>query len=155
MTLEGDLFDPAGTLTGGTRAPTSSSILTRFGQPTRSPWVALTLGAGDLLDKKEELEQREKKLKALKAQVKTPCESILPLLTAKSRRRRPGSRRSSTRTSRRSSLLPSTSHPSLSLDSRPTPTSRSSDVSMASQPLDHSHQAAEELRSMEEEVNAG
>ncbi|EKX44205.1 condensin subunit, structural maintenance of chromosome protein 2, SMC2 [Guillardia theta CCMP2712] len=107
VTLEGDLFDPAGTLTGGTRAPTSSSILTRFGQPTRSPWVALTLGAGDLLDKKEELEQREKKLKALKAQVKAPCEAM------------------------------------------------SSDVSMASQPLDHSHQAAEELRSMEEEVNAG
>eukprot|EP00960_Hanusia_phi_P060694 764585-Hanusia_phi.AAC.5 len=96
VTLEGDLFDPAGTLTGGTRAPTSSSILTKF---------------GDLLDKKEELEKREKKLRPLKAQVTAAGEWTWRALTAKVRRRKQGKLKSSIRPSHRSSHSLSTSPP--------------------------------------------
>ena len=52
VTLDGDVLDPAGTLTGGSRAPSSNSIL-------------LTFGA--LIDKREELEKKEALLMELKA----------------------------------------------------------------------------------------
>ena len=53
VTLTGDVFDPAGTLTGGSRAPASSSVLLTFGQ---------------LLDARQELQDKEALLSDLKAQ---------------------------------------------------------------------------------------
>ena len=52
VTLEGDSFDPAGTLTGGSRAPAANSILLTFGL---------------LMDKRQELEEKEALIKDLKA----------------------------------------------------------------------------------------
>ena len=52
VTLEGDSFDPAGTLTGGSRAPAADSILLTFGL---------------LMDKRQELEEKEALVKELKA----------------------------------------------------------------------------------------
>ena len=52
VTLSGDVFDPAGTLTGGARAPASNSILITF---------------GELLDKRQALQDKENALAVLKA----------------------------------------------------------------------------------------
>jgi len=53
VTLDGDLFDPAGTLTGGARAKASSSVLLTF---------------GELLDKRAALADAEARLTALRAE---------------------------------------------------------------------------------------
>lgn len=67
VTLSGDVFDPAGTLTGGSRAPASKSILMTF---------------GELMDSRDELEQKEALLKELKgkaAQLKQAAEKYAAL----------------------------------------------------------------------------
>lgn len=55
VTLEGDLFDPAGTLTGGSRGPPGSSLLLKFAR---------------LIEKRAELADKEALLQALIAEAK-------------------------------------------------------------------------------------
>jgi len=67
VTMDGDVFDPAGTLTGGSRAPASNSILLTF---------------GELMDKREELEKKESVLRELKSKaslLKTAAEKYAAL----------------------------------------------------------------------------
>mmetsp|Transcript_25105 Transcript_25105/g.59524 ORF Transcript_25105/g.59524 Transcript_25105/m.59524 type:complete len:1178 (-) Transcript_25105:240-3773(-) len=67
VTLEGDLFDPAGTLTGGHRAKASSSVLLTF---------------GELLDKRAALADAEEALAALRreaGQAKTAADKYAAL----------------------------------------------------------------------------
>jgi structural maintenance of chromosome 2 len=54
VTLEGDLFDPAGTLTGGSRAPASNSILARF---------------AELAEKQGQLAEHEQRLAAMQSEL--------------------------------------------------------------------------------------
>ena len=54
VTLEGDLFDPAGTLTGGSRAPASNSVLAHF---------------AELAEKQAQLAEREKRLASMQAEL--------------------------------------------------------------------------------------
>lgn len=54
VTLEGDLFDPAGTLTGGSRAPASNSVLARF---------------AELAEKQGQLVEHEQRLASMQAQL--------------------------------------------------------------------------------------
>jgi structural maintenance of chromosome 2 len=59
VTLEGDLFDPAGTLTGGSRAPASNSVLARFAE--------LAEKQGQLAEHEERLASMQARLNKMKA----------------------------------------------------------------------------------------
>mmetsp|Transcript_6733 Transcript_6733/g.15727 ORF Transcript_6733/g.15727 Transcript_6733/m.15727 type:complete len:1178 (-) Transcript_6733:176-3709(-) len=54
VTVDGDLFDPAGTLTGGTRGPASNSVLLKF---------------GELMERRAELKEKEGALAALQREL--------------------------------------------------------------------------------------
>ena len=60
VTLEGDIFDPSGTLTGGSRASTGSSVLIKLKK---------------LSDARSQLEAAHKELQALQARRKSQAEA--------------------------------------------------------------------------------